>query len=163
MEDVIAGAGELQEIMDAVVRVWGTVDTPADEQAIALVADEPPDVVAVFPAVINVEDESLFPGNPSSGRTIVHTLNMHLLFAPAGGSYSFKSRRKWIKPVMDAFDANVNLLIDPADAATRTCQRSMITRVLFNPVSWNGQEYIAATFILGVTTAQTMAFTAASA
>lgn len=119
------------------------VSAPSGERDIQEAYDEPPEGVGfVYPCFVNMEDSGDEDYPSGNWGYLNYTINMHLFFAPASQKYSVRSRRKWVKPVIKHFRENVSL--------NDTCAGSWITGWDFNPVDWNGTEYIAATFNLRI-------------
>lgn len=130
----------IQDIIDELVTMQQAITPPAGEKDIAAAYDEHPAQVTVFPCFINDEDNIVPTQMANAHRHLVHTINMHLLFAAAGQRYSQRSRRKWVRPVLDAFGAKIQL--------NGTATQSRIAAVTFDPVTIGDAEYAAATFVL---------------
>ena len=149
-------AGDLQGIIDQLVIIQNAITPPTGENDLKCY-DEPPTGVLTFPSFVNVEDDLAQVVRASSLRTITFFINMHLLFARADQKYSVRSRRAWIKPVIDAFDDALVL-----DLAQPPVQYAPIESVSFEnvvlPGSGSDQEYIAATFRLKAWLAEAFTF-----
>lgn len=143
---------ELQDVIDAVKAIQATVSTPPGEKAIKEFYDEPPLAVATYPAFLNIEDFDEPITFVSSHRHIVMTIRMHLLFAPFDQRYSIRSRRRWVKPVIDAFGAKIQL--------NGTVVRSSIDQIDYDPVTLFEKTYHAATFVLRADMSDTFAASA---
>lgn len=101
-------SGELTDIIDEIVTIQQSITTPTGQKALALALDEWPPTVAVFPAFVNNEIETVIETG-SYRRKNVHLIRMYLLFAAAGIKYSQRARRTWIAAVHAAFDASITL------------------------------------------------------
>ena len=135
-------AGDLPGIFDKIVALQEAITPPTGEKAMKAY-DEPPGDVALFPCFVNIEEEGVEIVRSPGLRQQKFSINMHLLFAPGAQKYAVRSRRLWIKPVIDAFDGAVRL-----DNEQAPVQYAPIDSVSFEPVNINQVEYIAATFVL---------------
>lgn len=135
-------AGDLPGIFDKIVALQEAITPPTGEKAMKAY-DEPPGDVALFPCFVNIEAEDIEINRKASLRTQTFTIDMHLLFMPGNQKYGVRSRRLWVKPVIDAFDGAVRL-----DNEQAPVQYAPVESVSFAPVTLNGMEYIAATFRL---------------
>lgn len=136
---------DLQQIIDDIIVAQKTIATPTDEKKIAEYYDEPPGSVSTFPCFVNVEESLEGPVSwGAGGRRVDYVIAMSLLFAATDQKYSVRSRRKWVKPVLDAFGKKT-LLNDSAGVG-----ESAIEGADFEPVTFGQTEYVAVTFRLGV-------------
>jgi hypothetical protein len=101
-------SGELTDIIDEIVIIQKAITTPTGEKALALATDEWPPTVAVFPAFVNNEIETVIETG-SYRRKNVHLIRMYLLFGAGDTKYSQRARRAWIAAVQAAFDASMTL------------------------------------------------------
>lgn len=137
---------DLQNIIDAIIVIQQTVSAPSGEKAIQAYHDEPPATVQLFPCFLNMEQEiEAVDVWMSQGRTVDYIINMHLLFAPNEQTYSVKSRRTWVRPVLDAFGVKLQL-----DGTVDGLKIAVIRSVNFDPVLIGETEYVAVTFELAV-------------
>jgi hypothetical protein len=144
-------ANELQDVFDAIVTIQKTIPTPTGEHPIKEIYDEPPAQFMTWPCFLNIESQSEVE-RPSSGfRRTAHTIDMHLLFGAADQKYSVRSRRRWVRVVLDTFDGKLKL-------GSTINGHAHLTRVEYAPVDLNGTEYIAATFVLRAVIEETLAF-----
>lgn len=133
---------ELQAIIDAIIVVQKALVIPSGQDDIKLFTDEPPATISVFPAFVNLEEDSI-PDDLTHGHPqITHRIMMHLVFAPAIAKYSVRERRPWLDKVLDAFT--------PDTTIGATARNAKITLITYDPFSWNGTDYIASNFLLEV-------------
>ena len=149
-------AGELQDIIDQLVVIQNAITPPTGENPLKCY-DEPPTGVLTFPCFVNIEDDLAEVVRAVSLRTITFFINMHLLFARADQKYSVRSRRAWIKPVIDAFDGAVRLDNEQAPVQYAPIETVSFENVVL-PGSGSDQEYIAATFRLKAWLAEAFTF-----
>jgi hypothetical protein len=122
-------AGELQDLMDALVTAQKAITPPAGAKDIANVTEEPLGQIVVFPAFVNVERETVLTtaSHGASTRYATHLIDMHLVFSPADRKYAVRQMRPWVEAVLDALDKHT--LFTDAFA-------SEITTVDFEPLEW---------------------------
>jgi len=136
--------GELPEIMDAIVALQNEIETPYDETVLADAVNGPPPVGHGFPCFFNEEaiDNQMDIDRGMDLAELRLAIDMHLLFGAMEEDYSLESRRRWVQPVLDKFDANLSL--------KGTVTAAEITAVRWSPIELNETPYIAATFVLSV-------------
>lgn len=141
---------ELQEIIDQIVAIQEGITPPEDEKGVT-VYDEPPEVPQVFPSFINVERETGVIEHGPRFMILPYIIDMHLIFG-ADKKYSYRSKRKWIMKVRDAFAAKLTL--------NATATSAMILEMDFHPdgLTFGGVEYDAITFTLHATVKEAVAF-----
>jgi len=147
-------AGDLPGIFDKIVALQEAITPPTGEKAMKAY-DEPPGDVALFPCFVNIEEEGVEIIRSPGLRQQKFVINMHLLFAPGVQKYGVRSRRLWVKPVIDAFDNAIRF-----DNEQAPVQYAPIESVSFAPVDINNTEYVAATFVLRAWLAEAFTFDA---
>ena len=143
---------EIQDVIDKVVALQKAITPPTGEKDIAEAYDEQPQAVATFPCFVNVEtllDQSQF---ASAHRHIAFDVEMHLLLGKADSKYERRARRKWIKPVLDAFGGDIQL--------DGTCNQAHIAGADFDDYELGENLYTAVNFVLRVDMPDTFAVTA---
>lgn len=138
----MAELADLSELMEAIIALQNEVETPFDEEPLADAVSGPPPSGHGFPCFFNEEEDETEIERGPSERIQRHKINMHLLFGAMEEEYSLASRRKWVKPVLDKFDRNVQL-----DGGVTVM---LIDRIRWSPIELNERPYIVATFVLAV-------------
>lgn len=136
---------ELDNIIDAIIVIQETVVTPSGLKNIALFTDEPPATITVFPAFLNLEDDTTPEDLAQNHQQLVHRIWMRLLFAASSEKYAVRDRRQWLEPVFAKFMPTNTL---PGTTLGDTVRTSRITLVDYDPFEWNGSPYIASSFLL---------------
>jgi len=136
-------AGEIQHIIDKLVTIQQGITQPTGEKALTSAHDEPPADINAFPCFVNVEQEIPGIDRRAGGRRYNLVIDMHLLLTSADQKYSVRTRRLWLQPVLDAFDAALKLGNEQLPV-----QIAPITRISFDPIEINNTYYIGITFRL---------------
>lgn len=140
-------AKEVQDVMAGIVRTQRKI-APPEGQKKATVPDEPPASIGAFPFWLNLLERLPIEarGMGFTSRHVRQRWGLHLLFSPAkDAKYAYRERFHWVKPVLDAFDADPKL--------DGSCVQAEIVDVTLEPpLDWNETEYIALTFIMEVLT-----------
>ena len=136
----------IQATMQGIAKIEKTIVPPDGLKHIALVTDEPPVELTVFPAFLNIEERApidMRSAGAGTSQTRIHrwTVGCHLVFARLmDPKYAYRERRRWIVPVLDKFQANPTLdgNVDTSD----------VFDVDFEPFTWppppaEGVPYIA--------------------
>lgn len=139
---------QIQDVLDQVVILQNAIPTPTNERDIQVAYDEPPETFATFPCFVNLERRGTQYFPSGNWGYLDYIIEMHLVFAAAGGKYSHRSRRKWVFPVIQHFRNNVSL--------NNTCALSVMEEWNYSPEDdafvWNGVEYVSARFVLRIKT-----------
>jgi len=139
-------AGEIQDVIDQLVIIQKAITGPAGEKDLVEAYDEPPAQITEFPCFYNREEEIGDIRRGAGVRRMFGRIGMHLLFGASGAQkYSVRSRRRWLKAVLDGFDVQLALGL-----AQLPVQYAPVTNVTFAPLELNGKEYVTATFWLDV-------------
>lgn len=141
---------ELQDIIDAIVAIQEAMTPPTDEKRVTAY-DEPPATPIVYPSFINVERDSEQSDYAERPIITAYIIDMHLIFATVEKKYSYRSKRKWIKPVREAIATNGKL--------NGTVNWARLQGMDFHPegLTYGGVEYDAITFTLQATVQDQMA------
>ncbi len=132
---------ELQAIIDAIVVIQNAITPPAGEKGVT-VYDEPPEAAAVYPSFVNVERETEELSHTVGPVLIPYIIDMHLIFGAFDQKYAYRSKRKWIQLVYEAFATNYKL--------GATVKESRLQSMDFHPngLTYGEIEYHAVTFVL---------------
>lgn len=148
---VLPDSDELEKILNRVVELQKALGTPTGEnKGIGQNAFDDWPSTFPFPCFVNIWDGTPEIERGPARRRQTIMINMHLLFASASQKYSDRSRRRWIRATLNAFDTDLRL--------GNTCHLARIEAVEADPVEVNGVAYIAATFRLNVTYDEAFAF-----
>jgi hypothetical protein len=111
-----------------------------------------PGQVSTFPCFISVEEEIPEIDRSMALRTWQLRISMHLLLGASESKYSIRQRRRWVQPVLDAFDKAIRL--NELDGEHAPLQNAEIVGVDFGDergmIELNNIEYVGATFVLVV-------------
>ncbi len=142
---------ELQAIIDEIVIIQNAITPPTDEKDVT-VYDEPPETPTVYPSFINVERDTETIEHSPSFMITPYIIDMHLVFGAFAKKYAYRSKRKWLQKVRDAFAAKLTL--------NATATSAMILELDFHPdgFTYGGVEYDATTFTLHATVKEAVAF-----
>ena len=99
---------ELQAIFDQIVIIQNAITPPTDEKDVT-VYDEPPEPAVVYPPLINVERDTETIEHSPGFRVTPYIIDMHLIFGAFDKKYAYRSKRKWIVQVRDAFVLKLTL------------------------------------------------------
>ena len=146
--------GELQEIIDELVIIQQVITPPTGEKDL-VAYDEPPGQTMIYPCFLNVERETGEIIYAPSLMILPYIIDMHLVFG-ADRKYAYRSKRKWVKPVRDAFAGKLTLNGKATEA--------QILAMNFHPSGLlldeeSGQKYDAITFVLRATVKEAIAYT----
>ena len=135
---------ELQAIFDQIVIIQNAITPPTGEKDVT-VYDEPPETPVVYPSFINVERDTETIEHSPGFRITPYIIDMHLIFGAFEKKYAYRSKRKWIVQVRDAFVLKLTL--------NATATSAMILEMDFHPdgFTYGGVEYDAITFTLHAT------------
>jgi len=147
--------GELQEIIDELVIIQQVITPPTGEKDL-VAYDEPPGQTMIYPCFLNVERETGEIGYAPSLMILPYIIDMHFIFGTADRKYAYRSKRKWVKAVRDAFAAKLTLNGKATEA--------QLLAMNFHPSGLildeeSGQKYDAITFVLRATVKEAIAYT----
>ena len=140
---------ELPTIIDEIVETLTALSTPTGAAELRSVTGDPPANLGPFPMILILDEAIDLEESAGAGTTYEdYRIGVHLLMSPYSAPRGVGQRRLWLKPIVEAFNTGTERDLDSAVDAV------FVTEVTFEPLEWNGVEYIQARFqldILGVT------------